>query len=222
MAEGKQIYAALMAVQRDLKAPKGRKNTFGNYSYRSAEDILEAVKPILNDNGLTLMLNDTIEAIGDRYYVKATATLVDIATGDNISTSAYAREPQDKKGADVAQVTGASSSYARKYALNGLFCIDDTKDADTDEYRRETQSRAEQGKKQQPKQKPQAQPQQGNMKALWHKLKQAMDGMGIDASMVLAVTKEKYGKENGKELTEAELTDLVKNLEAYINEPLVA
>ena len=233
MAEGKQIYAALMAVQRDLKVPKGRKNTFGNYSYRSAEDILEAVKPILNDNGLTLMLNDTIEAIGARYYVKATATLVDIATGDNISTSAYAREPQEKKGADVAQVTGASSSYARKYALNGLFCIDDTKDADTDEYRRETQSRAEQGK-QQPK--PQAQPKpqtqskksqpkpqtQGNMKALWHKLKESMDGMGIDASMVLAVTKEKYGKENGKELTEAELTDLVKNLEAYINEPLVA
>ena len=227
MAEGKQIYAALMAVQRDLKVPKGRKNTFGNYSYRSAEDILEAVKPILNDNGLTLMLNDTIEAIGDRYYVKATATLVDIATGDNISTSAYAREPQDKKGADVAQVTGASSSYARKYALNGLFCIDDTKDADTDEYRRETQGRAEQGK-QQPKpqtqsKKSQPKPQtQGNMKALWHKLKESMDGMGIDAAMVAAVTKEKYGKENGKELTEAELTDLVKNLEAYINEPLVA
>lgn len=227
MAEEKQIYAALMAVQRDLKAPKERKNTFGNYSYRSAEDILEAVKPILNDNGLTLMLNDTIEAIGDRYYVKATATLVDIATGDNISTSAYAREPQEKKGADVAQVTGASSSYARKYALNGLFCIDDTKDADTDEYRRETQGRAEQGK-QQPKpqtqsKKSQPKPQtQGNMKALWHKLKQAMDSMGIDAAMVAAVTKEKYGKENGKELTEAELTDLVKNLEAYINEPLVA
>ena len=227
MAEGKQIYAALMAVQRDLKVPKGRKNTFGNYSYRSAEDILEAVKPILNDNGLTLMLNDTIEAIGDRYYVKATATLVDIATGDNISTSAYAREPQDKKGADVAQVTGASSSYARKDALNGLFCIDDTKDADTDEYRRETQSRAEQGK-QQPKpqtqsKKSQPKPQtQGNMKALWHKLKESMDGMGIDAAMVAAVTKEKYGKENGKELTEAELIDLIKNLEAYVNEPLIA
>lgn len=227
MAEGKQIYAALMAVQRDLKVPKGRKNTFGNYSYRSAEDILEAVKPILNDNGLTLMLNDTIEVIGDRHYVKATATLVDIATGDNISTSAYAREPQDKKGADVAQVTGASSSYARKYALNGLFCIDDTKDADTDEYRRETQGRAEQGK-QQPKpqtqsKKSQPKPQtQGNMKALWHKLKESMDGMGIDAAMVLAVTKEKYGKENGKELTEAELIDLIKNLEAYVNEPLIA
>ena len=230
MAEGKQIYAALMAVQRDLKVPKGRKNTFGNYSYRSAEDILEAVKPILNDNGLTLMLNDTIEVIGDRHYVKATATLVDIATGDNISTSAYAREPQEKKGADVAQVTGASSSYARKYALNGLFCIDDTKDADTDEYRRETQGRAEQGKQQpkpqaQPKpqtQSKKSQPKPQTMKALWHKLKESMDGMGIDAAMVAAVTKEKYGKENGKELTEAELTDLVKNLEAYINEPLVA
>lgn len=230
MAEGKQIYAALMAVQRDLKVPKGRKNTFGNYSYRSAEDILEAVKPILNDNGLTLMLNDTIEAIGDRYYVKATATLVDIATGDNISTSAYAREPQEKKGADVAQVTGASSSYARKYALNGLFCIDDTKDADTDEYRRETQGRAEQGKQQpkpqaQPKpqtQSKKSQPKPQTMKALWHKLKESMDGMGIDAAMVAAVTKEKYGKENGKELTEAELIDLIKNLEAYINEPLIA
>lgn len=230
MAEGKQIYAALMAVQRDLKVPKGRKNTFGNYSYRSAEDILEAVKPILKDNGLTLMLNDTIEAIGDRYYVKATATLVDIATGDNISTSAYAREPQEKKGADVAQVTGASSSYARKYALNGLFCIDDTKDADTDEYRRETQGRAEQGKQQpkpqaQPKpqtQSKKSQPKPQTMKALWHKLKESMDGMGIDAAMVAAVTKEKYGKENGKELTEAELIDLIKNLEAYINEPLIA
>ena len=233
MAEGKQISAALMAVHRDLKVPKGRMNTFGNYSYRSAEDILEAVKPILKDNGLTLMLNDTIEAIGARYYVKATATLVDIATGDNISTSAYAREPQEKKGADVAQVTGASSSYARKYALNGLFCIDDTKDADTDEYRRETQGRAEQGK-QQPK--PQAQPKpqtqskksqpkpqtQGNMKALWHKLKESMDGMGIDAAMVAAVTKEKYGKENGKELTEAALIDLIKNLEANVKAPHIA
>lgn len=233
MAEGKQIYAALMAVQRDLKAPKGQRNSFGKYNYRSAEDILEAVKPLLNANGLVLLLNDTVEQFGDRHYIKATARLIDIATGDSIENTAYAREPLTKKGMDEPQITGTCSSYARKYALNGLFAIDDTKDADTDEYRRETQGRAEQGK-QQPK--PQAQPKpqtqskksqpkpqtQGNMKALWHKLKESMDGMGIDAAMVASVTKEKYGKENGKELTEAELTDLVKNLEAYINEPLVA
>ena len=122
--EGKAIYAALMAVQRDLKAPKSNRNSFGKYNYRSAEDILEAVKPLLNDNGLVLLLNDSIEQVGDRYYVKATAKLIDVATGDSIENAAFAREPVDKKGADQSQVTGASSSYARKYAMNGLFAID--------------------------------------------------------------------------------------------------
>ena len=140
--EGKVINAALMAVQRDLKAPKSNTNSFGKYRYRSCEDILEAVKPLLNENGLVLLLGDTIEQIGSRYYVKATATLIDVATGDTITNTALAREPEEKKGSDASQVTGAASSYARKYCLNGLFAIDDTKDPDTDEYRRESQNRA--------------------------------------------------------------------------------
>ena len=116
----------LNKIQKELKAPKGQKNTFGNYNYRSCEDILEAVKPLLGEAVLTI--SDEIVNLGDRFYVKAIAT---ISQGtENVSVSAYARESLEKKGMDSAQITGATSSYARKYALNGLFCIDDTKDAD--------------------------------------------------------------------------------------------
>lgn len=122
----------LIEIQKKLKAPKGQYNNFGKYKYRSCEDILEAVKPILAENGCTLTLSDEIVLIGDRYYVKATARLRGADT-DEIAV-AYAREDSEKKGMDGSQITGTASSYARKYALNGLFCIDDTKDADTDEY----------------------------------------------------------------------------------------
>lgn len=119
----------MVAVQSELKAPKWQYNSFGKYNYRSCEDILEGVKPLLNKYGLYLTIDDAVELIGDRYYIKATTTISD---GDNcISVSAYARESLDKKGMDSSQVTGATSSYARKYALNGLLCIDDTKDADS-------------------------------------------------------------------------------------------
>jgi hypothetical protein len=111
-----------------LKAPKNQFNQFGKYKYRNCEDILEAVKPLLGEG--TLTLSDHVVQIGDRYYVKATATLKD-SYGKEESVTAYARESEDKKGMDDAQITGAASSYARKYALNGLFCIDDTKDADS-------------------------------------------------------------------------------------------
>lgn len=131
--ETTSIYAALAAVQSELKAPKGQFNKFGGYNYRSCEDILEAVKPILKAHSLALHLADEPAMVGERYYIKATATLTDF-TGQQISSTAYAREPLDKKGMDDSQITGTASSYARKYALNGLFCIDDTKDADTDEY----------------------------------------------------------------------------------------
>jgi hypothetical protein len=113
-------------IQSKLKAPKGQMNKFGGYKYRSCEDILEAVKPLLGD--LVLTISDDIVAVGDRVYVKATATLSD---GEHtVSTTAFAREAETKKGMDEAQITGSASSYARKYALNGLFCIDDTADAD--------------------------------------------------------------------------------------------
>lgn len=117
----------LNKIQKELKAPKAQKNTFGNYNYRSCEDILEAVKPLLED--ATLTINDEVVLIGDRYYIKATATIKQGA--ESFSISAFAREPEGRKGMDEAQVTAATSSYARKYALNGLFAIDDTKDADT-------------------------------------------------------------------------------------------
>ena len=132
------FYKRVSAVQAALKAPKGQTNSFGGYKYRSCEDILEAVKPLLKENDLVLNISDDIALIGDRYYIKATATLHDAAGDQTISNTAFAREPSAKKGMDEPQVTGTASSYARKYALNGLFCIDDTKDPDTDEYRKQT------------------------------------------------------------------------------------
>ena len=122
------IQEKLIAVQKELKAPKNQRNNFGGYNYRSCEDILEAVKPLLVKHGLLLTLSDEMVAVGDRIYVKATAMLRDGESG--LSVTAYAREEPEKKGMDGSQITGAASSYARKYALNGLFCIDDTKDAD--------------------------------------------------------------------------------------------
>jgi hypothetical protein len=124
------INEKLMNIQTQLKAPKNQNNTFGKYKYRSCEDILEALKPLLATVKATVTLSDTIEHIGDRFYVKATATLTDTEKGEKIEVSALAREDENKKGMDLAQVTGSVSSYSRKYALNGMFCIDDTKDSD--------------------------------------------------------------------------------------------
>ena len=129
--ETKKIYEKLAKVQAELKAPKGQFNSFGKYHYRSQEDILEAVKPILSRQGMTINLTDDIVLVGERYYVKSTAIVSDGT--DTISVTAFAREPSEKKGMDESQITGTASSYARKYALNGLFAIDDTKDSDSEE-----------------------------------------------------------------------------------------
>lgn len=128
----------LAAIQNKLKAPKGRYNDFGKYKYRSAEDIYEAVKPCLAEYGCILTLSDEVKLIGSRYYIVATATLVEVDSGEKISVSAMAREEETKKGMDGSQITGTASSYARKYALGGLFLLDDTKDADTNEYHVQT------------------------------------------------------------------------------------
>ena len=120
----------LVMIQQELKAPKGQYNNFGKYKYRSCEDILEAVKPLLEEQACTLVISDEIMLIGERFYVKATATLTNSEGVKEVAT-AFAREQDSKSGMDASQLTGATSSYARKYALNGLFCIDDTKDADT-------------------------------------------------------------------------------------------
>lgn len=132
------VYDKLLAIQAELKAPKGQYNSFGKYNYRSCEDILEAVKPLCKAHNALVMISDELEYINGRFYVKAVATFADAETGENVYVSAYAREADGKKGMDESQVTGTASSYARKYALNGLFCIDDAKDADTDAYGRQT------------------------------------------------------------------------------------
>lgn len=151
-----KIYEKLRTIQQKLNAPKTKHNKYGDYDYRSCEDIFNAVKPLLEEVGCTLTVTDEIVHIGDRYYVKAVATLTSIEEDDaygslytHVENVAYAREPEEKKGNDAAQVTGACSSYARKYALNGLFLIDDTRDADATNTH---------GKEPEPKQEPKAAP----------------------------------------------------------------
>lgn len=169
------IYEKLMNIQQELKAPKGQFNKFGGYKYRSCEDILEEVKPLLAKYKTTLVISDELVVLGEstptvyteqyfdkdlkkentrtivtgnqRYYIKATAKLFDVETKENIENTAYAREEENKKGMDGSQITGTASSYARKYALNGLFDIDDTKDADTDEYSKTTGQEQKEEKK---------------------------------------------------------------------------
>ena len=181
------MIAKLCRVQAALKAPKNQRNNFGNYNYRSCEDILEAVKPLLAQEGLVLTITDSIEMIGNRYYVKATATVTD---GENsISATAYAREADSRKGMDDAQVTGSSSSYSRKYALNGLFCIDDTKDADTMDNTASTPKAA-------PKKKP-------DKAALLKQIAEGAKKHSISAEDMKLIMKRQYNKESSKELTEA-------------------
>lgn len=141
------IYAKLMEIQTKLKAPKGQYNSFGKYSYRNCEDILEALKPLLLEQKCVVVLSDEVVQIGGRYYIKATATLTDAEGEASISNTAYAREEDAKKGMDGSQITGASSSYARKYALNGLFGIDDNKDSDTTNVNNSNNNQGKQSKK---------------------------------------------------------------------------
>lgn len=132
------IYKKLLNIQKVLNVPKGQYNKFGGYSYRNAEDILNAIKPLLWENECTAFFRkDVIEQVGDRYYLVATFDFVDVNTGEKITVEARAREEEKKKGMDASQITGSASSYARKYALNGIFLIDDAKDADTNEYQKQ-------------------------------------------------------------------------------------
>lgn len=146
-----KLQKKLSEIQNRLKAPKGQYNSFGKYHYRSAEDILEAVKPLNAEYGISLTLSDEVKEIGGRIYVVATATIAD--GSDELSVKSFAREPENKKGMDDSQITGATSSYARKYALNGLYAIDDNKDADTDEHKKQQDNAPKkQAKQQQSKQ----------------------------------------------------------------------
>ena len=204
MAEGKPIYAALMAVQAELKAPKNQHNSFGKYDYRSAEDIIEAVKPLLKENGLVLNMADEVVLVGDRYYIKATVSVTDIVTGESVQTSALAREAAQKKGMDESQVTGTASSYARKYALNGLFAIDDNRDADTDEYARQTRGSVND---------------ELRSKAM-HSLVTEMQRVGASGEEVSALCGVKFGKTSSRDLSTGELNKLAANLESWIAEQM--
>lgn len=210
------IYEKLLNIQSELKAPKNQHNNFGNYDYRSCEDILEAVKPLCKENKVVLNISDEIVMIGQRYYVKATATLVDLEnTKDDciqtIENVAYAREEEQKKGMDGSQVTGASSSYARKYALNGLFCIDDTKDADTDAYKK--QQDKGNNKPQNTYQKPVGQAPKLISEAQRKRLYAIANGNNEVAKRVLA----RYGYESSEQIKVTDYEKICDDIEAEIN-----
>lgn len=152
------IYAKLLAIQQHLIAPKNQYNSFGDYKYRSCEDILEGLKPCLQEVNAAVTISDELVLIGERYYIKATATLFCCESGEKVSNTAYARETESRPKMDVSQITGSASSYARKYALNGLFCIDDVKDADSRNNQKdnEEQKKIDEQKKQAEAEKQQA------------------------------------------------------------------
>lgn len=195
------VYKQLSKVQKELVAPKNQYNSFGKYKYRSCEDIIEAAKPLCCENELVLNLTDTVELIGDRYYIKATATVTDTETGDKVEVSAYAREPLSKKGVDESQITGATSSYARKYALNGLFAIDDSKDADTDEYTKKTDTKKPETTKKQLS--------ESQVKRLYA----IASSKNITQEQVKAVIKKEYEIDSAKNLTKAQYDALCERLE---------
>jgi len=192
------VLEKLFKVQQELKAPKNKNNSSGNYKYRSAEDILEAVKPLLKAQKLVMALDDEIIEVNNCSYVKAKVTLYDIEAGDSFNVSASAREADIKNGMDDSQITGATSSYARKYALNGLFLIDDTKDADSDEWRLEQEKKAEYEAK-----KIKKQPiTQANVDALIL----AAKAKDISEDKILA----RYGKTDLMDLTQEEWTSAMR------------
>lgn len=224
MAEGKPIFAALMAVQAELKAPKGQHNSFGKYDYRSAEDIIEAVKPLLKENGLFLNMSDEVVLVGDRYYIKATVKVVDVVTGESVQTSALAREAAQKKGMDESQVTGTASSYARKYALNGLFAIDDNRDADTNEYAAQTRQSAAGARPSRNAGNSKGAPQGGGSdeirrKAL-HGFSEAMKRAGLSKEEVSAICGVHFKKTSSSELSNGQLSILAAHLEEWAAEAM--
>ena len=203
-----ELKQKLLSIQTELKAPKNQFNSFGNYNYRSCEDILEAVKPLCKKGNVLLTLSDTIKHVGERYYVEATATLYDVETDGCISVTAYAREEETKKGMDSSQITGAASSYARKYALNGLFNIDDTKDSDSTN-EGEDKPKTPETKKEKPK-KETPKPENDYRSQLGELIK-ASKGK-ITKEMISETIKRKFGVTKANDLNLEQFTALVKEL----------
>lgn len=210
-----KLHEKLLAIQTKLKAPKGQYNKFGNFNYRSAEDILEAVKPLNAEQGVLLTITDEIKEVGGRIYVVATVTVSDGT--DTLQVSAFAREPENKKGMDESQITGATSSYARKYALNGLYAIDDNKDADTDEHKQQQEN----SPKKQPEQKQQQKQQQEQgfteqeLHELVEKYVRNIEALGVDRAKLIEFVCNKHSVGN---LFDLKPNVLVGELKAiYIN-----
>ena len=199
------VYAGLLAVQRDLKAPKNQYNSFGKYNYRSCEDILSAARPLCNENGLVLVLNDEPYTVDGWHFIEATATVIDVTTGDSYSARASARETAEKKGMDSSQVTGATSSYARKYALCALFAIDDTKDFDSDVHVKKEQV-------------PQSISQKQAAGMTLEKIKKEVERLGINFKIVSNIIKRKFHKDKYSELNTIQQNTLLTNLEAWSQE----
>ena len=192
------IHQKLINVQTSLKVPKNHFNSFGKYSFRNCEDILEGLKPLLKEQKLSIIISDNIEMVGDRYYVKATVRLQDTESESSIISTAYAREDENKKGSDLAQLTGATSSYARKYALNGLFAIDDTKDSDATN---------DHGKGQQSTNKPLS---EGQVKRLFA----IGNSKGVSATDIKKAVLKEFKKDKIENLTKSEYDAIVRRLEA--------
>lgn len=192
-----KLHEKLLAIQTKLKAPKGQYNSFGKYSYRSAEDILEAVKPLNSEQGVLLTITDEIKEIGGRVYVLATATVSDGT--DTLQVSAFAREPENKKGMDESQITGATSSYARKYALNGLYAIDDNKDADTDEHKQQQENAPKKQQTQKQQQKQQQQEKgftEQELHELVEKYVRNIEALGVDRAKLIEFVCNKHSVGN--------------------------
>ena len=201
------IYKKLLNIQVELKAPKGQYNSFGKYNYRNCEDILEALKPMLNQNNVTIIITDNIISVNGRNYVEATIKFIDVETGEIIETKAMAREDETKKGMDGSQITGSSSSYARKYALNGMFCIDDTKDADSRNNKDDTTTKAE-------NKKPVAiNNNKVDFQRYIKRIYAIAKTINVSAEDIKSWTLKKFGKDSLTALTETQLKLLIDSLE---------
>lgn len=210
------VHKKLKEIQTMLKAPKNLYNKYGGFNYRNAEGIYEAVKPLLNKLDMTLIISDSIQAVGAKNYVQATACLTDCETGEQLSSCAFAREAEAKKGMDDSQITGTASSYARKYALNGLFLLDDTKDEDSDECReyKENKSKAESAESKQPAAFKPATAQQ------IHKINEyimAYAGMceGASEGDIRNILKKKYGFAKQSDISKELAERITKQVEAW-------
>ena len=209
----KNILKKLLLIQKELKVPKNQFNAFGKYNYRSCEDILESARPIANKNNCVIVINDDIKEISGRYYVEATITLFDVESGEEISTKAFAREAEPKSGMSESQLTGACSSYARKYALSAMFALDDEKDDDTRDNRQQS--------------KQNTQPKKTISKPIDEKTKHLssvfnkMKTHNVSKQDILSILKTNFNKTSSKDLTLEEVKELDDNFNNYLGQIMI-